>query len=189
MFESLTLLKRTGRGGGRGWSRRGDHRTMGFARHGLAAPRRRAWAGAVTAGLLAFAIRALTIRGAAILGAGTGERWNFLEVGIGETTSTVIQSLLSGGDGGDTSAAAAVVALWPKRECTHGQKGLECTYLLTFDKLSGIYPSLTDRWTHLLRGHHQCRHQGRRHFQRLFVLWFVAISFFMFLWWNNNKKT
>lgn len=74
----------------------------------------------MTGGLLAFAVRAFTIRGAAILGAGTGERWNFLEVGIGETASTVIKSLLSGGDGGDTSATAAVVALWPRRECTHG---------------------------------------------------------------------
>lgn len=101
----------------------------------------------MTAGLLAFAVRALAIRGAAILGTGTGVRWNFLEVGICETASAVIQSLLSGGDGGDTSATAAVVALWPRRKWTHGQKGLERTFLLSlaFDKLSGIYASLTDR--------------------------------------------
>lgn len=95
----------------------------------------------MTARLLAFAIRALSIRGAAILGTGTGVRWNFLEVGIGKSASAVIQTLLSGGDRGDTSATAAVVALWPRRKCTHGQKGLECTFLflllLTFDKLSG----------------------------------------------------
>lgn len=66
----------------------------------------------MAAGLLALSLGVLAVSGAAVFRAPAGVRGHFLEVGVGEAASAVVDSLLSRRDGGHAATAAAVIALF-----------------------------------------------------------------------------